>query len=349
MKKNIILKDLIYFDFSKAVSIWSQIEEGLIEKVSISEEHQQQTDAGGSIGIPKLAEAKLGSMDIEKKSILETKVLHHDLLNRLELKLRDLGLLVELNEEFNPNSVESIRGKIDNKPYVLSEGWTYIEDYNRLENITSKFNEFAEFISKCSLQTIKQSDEYLVIQKQIDDFKEQIKSERDRNNRAKLQAQVKVVEANINKMLKPQIDKVDDWLLNGIQMWVSNFSPNRIQFRLYPYEEYPSFCIISNLKRDCFVDLDLEHLLFGYGYKQNIKLSIFGIITSLPPESTTDNLLSKEYEELKVQDEKVVFERAFRNMFAAFDGIEEFMRFSRYPNIILHPIAVFRNIIGTSA
>lgn len=345
MKKNKILKDLIYFDFSKAVSIWSQIEEGLTEKVSISEETQTQVDAGGSLGIPKIAEAKLGSMDLEKKSILETKVLHHDLLNRLETRLTEFELVANLNNNLNPESVDEIRNTISAKPYVLAEGWSTVEDYQRLENLTEQFNDLTEFISNCSLKTIKDSEDYQTIQSQIEDFKKNVKLEKDRNKRSVMQTQVNSLELKIKKILTPPVNKVDKWLLEGIKLWITNFSPNRIQLRIYPFENHSSFSIIGNLKHECFVDSDVEHLLFGYGYKPNIKLSIFGLITSIPTKESSKFLPFKEFEEMPNPDEKMVFEKAFRGMFSAMEGIEEFMRFSRYPNIILHPIAVFRNII----
>ena len=42
--------------------------------------------------------------------------------------------------------------------------------------------------------------------------------------------------------------------------------------------------------------------------------------------------------------DKAKLEKAFRDMFSAMDAMEDYVRYSRYPNITIHPIAVFRNI-----
>jgi len=39
---------------------------------------------------------------------------------------------------------------------------------------------------------------------------------------------------------------------------------------------------------------------------------------------------------------EMIFEKAFRGMFGGMDGLENFVKYSRYPNITVHPIAVFR-------
>ncbi len=48
--------------------------------------------------------------------------------------------------------------------------------------------------------------------------------------------------------------------------------------------------------------------------------------------------------------EQVKFEKGIRALFPTIDTLESFMRYSRYPNITIHPIAVYRdfsNIGGT--
>jgi hypothetical protein len=41
--------------------------------------------------------------------------------------------------------------------------------------------------------------------------------------------------------------------------------------------------------------------------------------------------------------DKMEFEKAFRVVFSAMDNLEDFMRYSRYPNVTIHPIAVYRS------
>src|SRR4051812_47667118 len=94
---NRFLRDLLYFDFDKAASLWSQLAGGLREKVSLTTEGQSDKKRGLTLGIPKVFEAQFSGAAAEKQSVLESKTLHHDLLNLLEENLTDLGLAVDLN------------------------------------------------------------------------------------------------------------------------------------------------------------------------------------------------------------------------------------------------------------
>jgi hypothetical protein len=126
--------------------------------------------------------------------------------------------------------------------------------------------------------------------------------------------------------------------------------PNRTNLIIYPFGDYPQFHIIANLKRDCFVDTDLENILFAYGYRPNIKLAVFGLITSLPKEAEDIFDPMKEFTTVSEsgQRENISFEKGIRGLFSGFEGIERMVRFSRFPNITVYPIAVYRNIKKTT-
>ena len=95
--------------------------------------------------------------------------------------------------------------------------------------------------------------------------------------------------------------------------------------------------------------MDLEHLVYGYGNRPNVPLTVFGLITSVPQpdESTFDPM--KEFEMTVPLAERVAFEKSFRAVFGAMDGLESFVRYSRYPNVTVHPIAVYRSFSHADA
>lgn len=339
------IRDLIYFDTEKAASIWSQTQGGLLEKISITEETTSEDKGGASLGIPNLLKLDLGISEGSKGSILETKIIHHDLLTKLESELAKLNLIIDINKTIKPDETDpqKIRETIGTKPYLQAEGWAILEDYRKISKIASRFNEITEFIKKCAIQDVCDSSEYKEIQKQIDDTKQQVNIEKDRNKKALMRQQIKEIESKLKIMQNIDLDKVDDWLLEGIQKWIEIYMPNRINFRIYPIISCPSFQVLCNLKADCFVDQDLEHLLYGYGYRPNIQLSTFGLITSIPPKGELPFDPMTEFKEENIND-KLKMEEAFRNMFKAMDEMEDYVRYSRYPNVTIHPIAVFRNI-----
>jgi len=340
------IRDLLYFDFPKAASLWSQLEGGLLERTSVSKEEGHDTDVGGKLGIPKVVEMKFGNLDAEKTSILESKVLHHDLLNKLEDQLSSLGLVVNLNTAVKPDesSEEVIRASFSAKPYISAQGWTTFEDYRRISAISERFNDLIGFVSKSISENAKGSPEYKQLQQMVNEARDTVKQEKDRNKRAVANAKLQSLEKQAKDAVTSGLSGVDSWILDGVRLWISTFMPNRINFRVYPFVNCPSFQIISNLKQECFVDQDLEHLLYGYGNRPNIQLSVFGIITSLPQKEGHVFDPMKEFEPTESLTETVKFEKAFRAVFGAMDGMESFVRYSRYPNVTVHPIAVYREI-----
>lgn len=91
------VRDLLYLDFDKASSIWSQFEGGLRERVAVTDDDGKGQKAGVKFGIPKIAEATLGADYAQKRSTLETKILHHDVLNRVDDELSSCNLVFDVS------------------------------------------------------------------------------------------------------------------------------------------------------------------------------------------------------------------------------------------------------------
>jgi hypothetical protein len=339
------VRDLVYLDFDKASSIWSQFEGGLRERVSITADDGKGQSMGVKFGIPKVAEATLGADYVQKRSTLETKVLHHDVLNRVDAELSGHGLVIDVSKTIDESEAEpeNIRNAIGSTPYVKATGQCVIEDYPRILSICEKYNDIIKFIGKCGMQSIEQSPEYLELQSQIEDARNRIGSIKDRNQKAVEKQKLKALESTIGDMGAEQLRGVEQWLLDGIKLWINTFMPTRINFRTYPLPACPSFQVLCNLKRECFVDQDPEHLLYGYGNRPNVALTVFGLVTSIPPKEEDLFDPMTEFADESKLDEKVVFEKAFRAIFGAMDEIEAFVRYSRYPNITVHPIAIYRS------
>lgn len=340
-----VIRDLLYLDFDKAASIWSQFEEGLLERVSVTEDASKEREAGAKFGIPGVAEANLGVDYLQKRSTLQSKTLHHDLLNRVEQRLLEAGLVTDLAGVVDADdaSPEAIRSAMGTRPYLRAEGNSVLEDYRRILAIAEKFNDIVDFIVKASQETARKSPAYVELQQMIaveDTAADQI---RDRNAKALKKAQIKSMRRQLEDLLKPQLNAVDKWLVDGMHLFVNVFMPSRINFRIYPFPGCPSFQVLCNLKRDCFLDSDLEHVLYGYGNRPNVPLAVFGLITSLPPrEQPTFNPM-QEFEDDPNLAKAAAFEQGFRGVFAGMEGMESIVRFSRYPNVTVHPIAVYRS------
>ena len=173
-------------------------------------------------------------------------------------------------------------------------------------------------------------------------MRREIEQSSDRDKKASLRAQFKEMQNTLERMTKIEVDQVPDWLIKGLRLLIETFMPTRINFRIYPFRECPSFQVLCNLKRDCFVDSDLEHLLYGYGNQPNVPLAVFGLITSLPAAGGPEFEPLSEFNDPAQLGPEQVFENAFRQVFVGIGGVDSFVRFSRYPNVTVHPIGVYR-------
>lgn len=342
-----IIRDLIYFDFDKAASIWSQFDEGLLERTSVTEDVGKDRAAGTKFGIPGLAEANLGVDYLQKRSTLQSKTLHHHLLNLVETRLTESELVTDLSTlGGDVTTAQAVRSSVGRRPYLRAEGDSVIEDYRRILAISERFNEIVGFIVKATQETAKKSPAYSELEAMIAAEQTSAEQIRDRNQRAAKKAQIKQMREKIDGLLKPQLKAVDEWLIDGMRLFVNTFMSSRINFRIYPFPNVPSFQVLCNLKRECFVDSDVEHLLYGYGNRPNVPLAVFGLITSLPPEAPNDFDPLREFRDNAALAESAGFEQGFRGVFAGMEGMEALVRFSRYPNVTVHPIAVYRSFRG---
>ncbi|GAF91436.1 unnamed protein product, partial [marine sediment metagenome] len=244
MSKDFALCDLLYFDFEKAASLFSQVEGGLLKEIKSETEDSHDEKNIRKYDL-KLFKPEFGGVVSEKTSKLESRILHHDLLIKIEDILLNNNFAIDINDAAQSKEIDSgiIRSTIKGFSYLKAEGWAVIEDYERIKRISGQFNKITEFIGKCALDTVKQSDEYKEIESQLKDFENQIKVEKDRNKKARLRVTLKKLEEKVGFNIKDSIDigRVQDWLIKGIQLFIDVFLPGRINLRIYPFESVPEF------------------------------------------------------------------------------------------------------------
>jgi hypothetical protein len=174
----------------------------------------------------------------------------------------------------------------------------------------------------------------------------QVRNATDKNRPQALN-QLRKAETQLRQTLgaRTGLDVVSEWLVHGVRQWVDTFMRDQINLRIYPFESLSNFQVISNLKRECFVDANLENLIFAYGAQPNMPLTVLGLITSLPPKDAQRFDPLAEFEERAgALSESEEFEAAFRGVFSGALAFESFVRFSRYPNITVYPLAVYRTV-----
>ncbi len=340
------LRDLIYFDLARCESLFSQVAGGLVREVTSGSEHRREERNLRKYDL-KLFRPEFGGVSSESTSRLESKVVHHDLLIRLEQYLFDARLATDLNDVLDPStsSAEPIRDALAGFSSVRAEGWAVFEDYERIKRISERFNSVMEFIGRCGMRELEKSPDYQALMESLDDARKAAEANKDRNQRAKDLEKLKTIERRFQAVIEEQtgLTPVDEWLLEGMGFFIDTFMPNRINLRIYPFEDTPEFQLLSNLKRDCFLDDDLENVVFAYGNRPSVRLTVLGIITAQPSkdESGFDPMAEFASDELS---EVASFEKGFRGVFNGMEGFNRFARFSRFPNITIYPLAIYRRL-----
>lgn len=324
------IRDFIYLDLPKVSSIFSQITGGLVTGTEILTGNEKDQRNIRKYDL-KIFTPEFGGTEKSSSQMVESRVMHHDLFNRVEKLLFENGFATDVNESFSSDDVESgvFYKKHSEIYYIRCTGWAIFEDYEKMKNIAQNHNKLMEFIKRSALSNIKDSQEYKDLVAQIEIAKKDANKEKDRNKKALLKSQISSLERKIKEQLESSLSGVDEWIIDGFSHWVDTFIQDAIYFHIYPFENYHQFHIKSALKRSGFVDGDVRFNDFAYTGRPNVKLSLFGLVTSVPPEGKHPFDPMKEFEGHKPKDDNddpMGFESAFRGLFRGFDDLDNVNR-----------------------
>lgn len=344
MKEIKIIKDLLYFDLPKAISLYSQIDEGIVTQSTQMVEDNSNINSGIGVDI-KVFQAKIGASMGDKEGQTITRIPHHNLLNKLQEHIISSESCIDFDSlVIQKKGIAELHEQLQNKSFIKATGWVNIEDYDRLKEVASRFNSISRFIQECGIAESPAKEQYNQLKDEIKKQRKIIEQQKDRNIKTKDTSRINKLEDDLDALLNEHVksNQVPAYLVDGIQLFIDTFLPNRINFRFYPFDEFPDFEILSNLKREHFVETDIENIIFSFGSRPNLKMTVFGMVTSLPKEREElfDPLKDKEVD----KEASIVFEKAFRGVFRGFEVFEQFVRYSSYPRITLNPLAVYRDI-----
>lgn len=342
----LMIRDLIYFDRSKAESILSQLEGGVISEIEIATDSTKENRNIRRYNF-KLFDAEFGGSGTQNEGSIERRIRHHDLFAILEDTLFAEQLAVDVNGQIDPNDIGSgeARRIISQYGYLKATGWATVEDFRQIQFWLERINNIVGFINR--IQSSESSD-IQEVQNQIAALENELAGTVQSKIKQELKRKVREAQKMQEEILKQALgeNQLADWYIEGLQNFVEVFTKHRLNLSIHPFEEQMPFYIVSNLKRDCFLDDDIANIIYAYGNRPNIKLSVFGLITSLPSMAEETPRFDKKYEtsDLAQNSEQLVLEGMFASLFDAFENVGKFLSFSHFPNVTIYPIAVYREI-----
>lgn len=343
------IKDFIYLDMNKVSSLYSQLLGGIVQSVEAFSSSSENSKNLRNYDF-KIFKHEAGGTETESQQLKETRISHHDIYNELEKELFNNGYAAEIGVDVTKEHIDSGEAVqlFENTLCVKAEGFVVLEDYERITRIAHNYEDITKVINQSVLSSLKETPEFQDILNQIDVMKEDIKKMKNGQQKTKKKNELEKYENNLNDLISTkQVGKVDDWIIDGLKTWVRVFLPDVFNVRLYPFEDSENFHVMSNLKRGFFLDDNTESVHYLFGSKPTIKVTMLGVITSIPKKEGDSFDPMREFDNTDLEEkgnEAQSVESGFRGVFRGFDGLEEMIRTCRYPRIMVQPIAIYRSI-----
>lgn len=343
------VKDFIYLDMNKVSSLYSQVSGGILQSYEVSSNSSENSKNLRNYNF-KIFKHEAGGTGTESQGLKEVRVSHHEVYSELERELFKHGYIAEIGTDVTKEHVESgtATETFESALCVKAEGHIVLEDYERITRIADNYEDVTGFINNSIKSSLKEAPELADFFDSIKTIKEDISKTKNGSPKNKKINELKELENALDTLINDKlVGKVDEWVIEGLKTWVNVFLPNIFNVRLYPFSDLMNFHVMSNVKREFFLDDDTESVHFLFGSKPTIKVTMLGVITSIPKkdDESFDPMEEFDCEDLDEEgNEHLSVESAFRGMFRGFDGLEAMIRTCRYPRIMLQPIAIYRAI-----
>lgn len=335
------LYDYLYVDLEKVISLYSQLTGGVVELRETKLEKGIISDNKRNYDF-KVFKHDAGGTSLEKEEDKEIIKPHHALLQELEEKLLSSGYLFDLNNIADNKTLKdtTLRTTLKKVLCVKCTGRIVIEDYERMKKISQDFPKIVQLINKSHTNSLQQTSEYQVIEKQIAEL-EATKGDRKQKNEANTRARELRTKLDTFLVQSATIDLVPQWILDGTRTWIDAFLPNITNIRVYPFKEQSDEHVFGHLESSNFMISDPTAFHFTYGSFPSEEFTMLGVITSVPSNEEESFIPMQEFDKDELADYESI-EKAFRGLFRGFDGFEGMARTCRYPRILVHPVLVYR-------
>lgn len=251
------IKSFIYLDEEKMYSISSQLFEGMTQYIlkeeseSLNEEQQQKGNF--------LSGRFMADMMSQSKGKSEMCYLHDFAFNLFEKELEERSLLYDIKP------TDNLTDLLD-KGFVRIHGKVVFCDYARMQYIIDNFNNIGRAIG--SLQ--------YVANEQLTQFKQDIATTKEREQRNKKQQIVKSVEKKIEEQLKQQGLVLDDKYIKNLSTVMKFGFQESFEVRVVLSESSLNFSVVANPQ--CFKERG-NVLVSKYSRITEKEFTVIGIIT----------------------------------------------------------------------
>lgn len=262
MAKELRIRDFIYLDVERMKSIFSQMEEGLIESQTHEKGNDKKLSAqiapGWFLDLIAKAEGR-GELVLTKKDS-QTRTLHDHMYNLIEKKMINEDKTYYIDETNIQLQKLWKKGKlnelISDTSFVLIKGKVMIDDYVRFEEIASNFYEIDNVMNFRGTQSNKS--------------KPKKKNKKHRR-------------PNVQKGNLPKKEEIE-----GLSTIMKHFYKNNLILKINPFPSDIFLRFIADLDKE-FLRNPIESIIFKYGTAPVSDWYVFGQISSIFPRNSMPN------------------------------------------------------------
>jgi hypothetical protein len=231
------LHDYIYVDIDKVCSLYSQLTGGMVVSREVDSEKSYTEDNKRKYDL-KIFRLEAGGTGEDRSGSKAVMIPHHSVLTELEEELARRGYLIDLTDTSKDHSLrdDDLRRLLKTKLFIKVRGRSVIEDYERMKSIAQVFPEVLKLINKSAEASIQKLPIYGQMQEETLRLESAMKQKKDRNERARLEQQLKASKLSVEHLLSSAglIASIDQWILDGLKTWIDTFLSGIVNLRVYP-------------------------------------------------------------------------------------------------------------------
>jgi len=297
-------RDFIYLDVERIRSLFSQMEEGLVETRTHEKGSDQEIDGSVQGKIPLIGGAQVSAKEIWHKTESETRVLHDHMFNHVESKLQENPSFIDINKAYGNAGWDRklVSSKIGATHFIRVKGKVRINDFSYMAKLMHDFPHMAKIIASFNVSAQNEG--------------------KTKKDKARLRRQAE------NSMGLP-----DEKLTNNLAEMIERFYGSSVVIQVWPLSGTTDCVFVSRLNKTYLRD-SIEDLNFKFGAKPEDDWVLLAQIAKIPNQdnTTSSNLTSVSSDALNNAIEK------------GFDAIARFVDVAsvKYPYISVTPLAIYR-------
>ena len=264
----------------------------------------------------------------------------------LEAALAAQGHLLDLTHSNLNHSLRdpNLRSALISTPCVKVTGRAMMEDYQRIRQSMEALPDAVAFVNKSVQANVRNTDDFRQTELTIAAEAEQLKEDSDRVSRAASQSRIAQMKSDLDDAINAAttVHGAEQWVLDGLKSWIDNHLAGIINLRVYPSLQFADEQVFGNLKRECFVEQNLESMHYAQGAVLSFPITMVGLVTSVPTDEADPFNPLAEFDREALSNPQTL-EKGNREVFKNIDVLDRLTRACHFPRVMVQPLLVYRS------